>query len=141
MNIHTIQPDGWERPNGYSNGVAVDGEHRLLFVAGQIAWNGAQELVGAGDFHAQFRQALENVRSVVSAAGGTVEHLVEVTIYVTDKREYAADLREIGSIWRAVIGRHFPAMALVEVSGLLEEGAKVEIQARAAIPHGTPPSS
>jgi len=134
MNLRAIQPDGWKRPSGYSNGILVEQPARWLFVAGQIAWDAQQRLVGAGDFQAQFRQALANVVAVVTSAGGRPEHVVEVTIYVTDKTAYSADLRALGAIWREVLGKHFPAMALVEVAALLEEGALVEIQARAALP-------
>jgi enamine deaminase RidA (YjgF/YER057c/UK114 family) len=132
--IDPVQPEGWKKPSGYSNGVLVEGDVRWLLVAGQVAWDATQTLVGAGDFHAQFRQALENVVAVVTAAGGEATHVVEMTVYVTDKSAYLADLRAIGSIWRDVMGRTYPAMALVEVAGLLEDGALVEIQARAALP-------
>ena len=137
MRIETVRPAGWKDPKGYENGVLVDGAARLLFVAGQIAWNADQELVGAGDFVAQFRQALENVVSVVRQAGGAPEHVVDLTIYVTDKDVYAAAARAVGAAYREVMGRHFPAMALVQVAGLLEDGAMVEIQARAALPPST----
>ncbi len=132
--IEFLNPEGWKQASGYSNGVLAPAGARLLCVAGQIAWDADQQLVGRGDFVAQFRQALENVAAVVRAAGGAPEHVIEVTIYVTDKRAYLADLRALGAAWRAVLGKHFPAMALVEVAGLLEDGAQVEIQARAALP-------
>ncbi len=136
MRITTVHPDGWTDPKGYANGVVVDGPARLLFVAGQIAWNADQELVGAGDFAAQFAQALANVVAVVRAAGGAPEHLVEVTVFVTDKARYLEAVKPIGAAWREHVGRHYPAMALVEVADLLEDGALVEIQARAALPAG-----
>ncbi|HKX46064.1 MAG TPA: RidA family protein, partial [Planctomycetota bacterium] len=104
------------------------------FVAGQIAWDAEQALVGRGDFVAQFRQALANVAAVVAAAGGRPEHVVRLTIYVTDKREYLGHLREVGEAYRAVLGKHFPAMALVQVADLLEDGALVEVEATAALP-------
>ena len=104
-----------------------------MFVAGQVAWDQNQELVGANDFAAQFAQALANVASVVRAAGGEPQHVVRMTVYVTDKRLYLAAIKDAGAAWRAVFGKHFPAMALVEVSGLVEPGALVEIEATAAI--------
>ena len=134
MEIQSIHPEGWKRGSGYSNGMLAPAGARMLSVAGQVSWDADQQLVGPGDFQAQFRQALANVVAVVRAAGGEPEHLVDVTIYVTDKDEYAADLRGIGATWRDVVGRHFPAMALVQVAGLLEPGALVEIQATAALP-------
>lgn len=134
MQIDIVQPEGWKPPRGYSNGVLVTGAGRLLFVAGQIAWDAEQQLVGRGDFAAQFRQALANVAAVVAAAGGKPEHLVRLTLYVKDKRAYLAAGKELGAIYRALLGRHFPAMALVEVADLLEDGALVEIEATAALP-------
>lgn len=132
--IQTIQPEGWAAPKGYANGMLAPAGARLLFVAGQIAWDADQQLVGPGDFAAQFRQALENVVAVVRAAGGEPEHLVRVVVYVTDKQAYLGALREVGAAWRESVGRHYPAMALVEVADLLEEGALVEIEGNAALP-------
>ena len=132
--IETIQPEGWAAPKGYANGMLAPAGARLLSVAGQIAWNADQELVGRGSFAAQFTQALENVVAVVRAAGGEPQHLMRVVVYVTDKRDYLDALRDVGAAWRATVGRHFPAMALVEVADLLEEGALVEIEATAALP-------
>ena len=134
MHMRMIHPDGWAPAKGYSNGVLVEGACRLLFVAGQIAWDADQRIVGAGDFAAQFRQALANVVAVVRAAGGGPEHLARLTMYVVDKRAYEAALKDVGAAYRDVIGRHFPAMALVEVAGLLEPGALVEIEATATLP-------
>lgn len=135
--IETVQPEGWAAPKGYANGVVAVGG-ATVYVAGQIAWDADQRLVGAdGDFAAQFRQALANVRAVVEAAGGRAQHLVRLTIYVTDKRAYLADLKAIGAIYRDVLGRHFPAMALVQVADLLEEGALVEIEGTAVVPNRT----
>jgi enamine deaminase RidA (YjgF/YER057c/UK114 family) len=127
----SILPPGWPRPRGYSNGMAARGE--LLAVAGMIGWDAQERLVSA-EFVPQFRQALENVLAVVQTAGGGPEHLLSLTIYVTDKREYVAALSEVGQVYRAVLGRHYPAMALVQVAALLEDAAKVEIQALAALP-------
>jgi enamine deaminase RidA (YjgF/YER057c/UK114 family) len=129
-----LQPEGWEKPRGYANGIAVDGPVRWVEVAGQVAWDPDQSLVGDGDFVAQFRQALANVIAVVEAAGGSGAHLVSLTIFVKDKRAYLADVEALGRVYRELMERHYPAMALVEVADLLETGALVEIQGRAAIP-------
>jgi len=134
MGIESIHPPGWKRGSGYSNGILAPAGSRILWVAGQVAWDAEQRLVGAGDFAVQFRRALENVVAVVQTAGGAPEHLVDVTVFVKDKDAYVRSTREVGGIWREVVGRHFPAMALVEVADLLEEGALVEIQAVAALP-------
>lgn len=134
MRIDKVHPEGWKPSRGYSNAVLVEGAGRLLFVAGQIAWDAEQRLVGRGDFVAQLRQALQNVAAVVAAAGGQPEHIVRLTLYVTDKRPYLERQKEVGAAYREVLGRHFPAMALVVVAGLLEDGALVEIEATAALP-------
>lgn len=126
-----IHPEGWPRPRGYSNGMAGRGE--LLAIAGMIGWDEHERLV-SGEFAPQFRQALSNVLAVVAAAGGRPEHVISLTVYVTDKREYVADLGAVGAAYRALMGRHFPAMALVEVAALLEPRAKVEIQGLAVLP-------
>ena len=129
--LDIIQPDGWARPKGFSNGVV--GRGRVLFVAGQIGWDG-QERFHSDVLHEQWAQALDNVIAVVTAAGGTPQHLARMTVYVVDKREYAAQRKEIGAAWKARLGAHFPAMALLEVKGLLEDRAKVEIEATAILP-------
>ncbi len=134
MRTEVIHPAGWAPARGYANGVRVEGAGPWLFVAGQIAWDAEQRLVGPGDFAAQFCQALDNVIAVVRAAGGAPEHLVRMTVYVTDKRAYLAAAKELGAAWRERLGRHYPAMALVQVADLLEEGALVEIEATAALP-------
>lgn len=133
MKFEFIQPEGWETPSGYSNGVLVPAGAKLLFVAGQIAWDADQVLVGKGDFAAQFRQALSNVLAVVEAAGGEPAHVASLTVFVKDKRAYLADAKALGTIWRELVGRHYPAMALVEVADLVEKDALVEIQAIAAL--------
>jgi enamine deaminase RidA (YjgF/YER057c/UK114 family) len=133
MKLDTVHPEGWEPPSGYANGIVVPAGARLLFVAGQIAWDADQVLVGRGDFVAQFRQALANVLAVVDAAGGAPEHLASVTVYVKDKQAYLASTRALGAAWRELVGRHYPAMALVQVADLLEKDALVEIQAVAAL--------
>ena len=126
-----IRPEGWPRPKGYSNGMAARGE--VLAIAGMIGWDERERLVSS-EFGPQFRQALANVLAVVAAAGGRPEDLVSLTVYVTDKQEYLADLGAVGAAYRALMGRHYPAMALVQVADLLEPGAKVEIQGLAVLP-------
>lgn len=126
-----VQPEGWPRPKGYSNGMVARG--RTLAVAGQIGWDEHEKIVSE-DFLAQFRQALANVMAVVEAAGGQATDIISLTIYVTDKHEYTADLRGVGAAYRSFMGKHFPTMALLQVADLLEPGAKVEIQALAVLP-------
>tara|TARA_R110002126_G_scaffold25583_9_gene87536 strand:+ start:6932 stop:7330 length:399 start_codon:yes stop_codon:yes gene_type:complete len=132
MEQRPIEPEGWAPAKGYANGILVTGG-RTLYVAGQIGWDAQQALVSA-EFLPQFRQALQNVAAVVKAAGGETQHLVRVTIYVTDKHAYMGAIRDVGAAWRDVIGRHFPAMTLVQVADLLEPGAQVEIEATAVLP-------
>jgi enamine deaminase RidA (YjgF/YER057c/UK114 family) len=127
----TINPSGWPRPSGYANGIIAEG--RYLAISGQIGWNERNELVG-DDFLAQARQALGNVVAILRAAGAGPEHLVRLTWYITDKTEYRTSLESLGSAYREIVGQHFPAMALIQVAALLEEGAKVEIEATAVIP-------
>ena len=133
----TINPESLGAPKGYSNGVLAS-PGRLLFVAGQIGWGPDQKLV-SDVFVDQFGRALENVAMVVTAAGGEPSDICRLTIYVTDKRAYVADPKAVGRAYRAVMGRHFPAMALVEVADLLEPGAQVEIEATAVIPERSTP--
>jgi enamine deaminase RidA (YjgF/YER057c/UK114 family) len=127
----TINPEGWPRPTGYSNGIVADGSY--LAISGQIGWDERNELVGDA-FLDQARQALRNVVAVLRAAGGTPEHLVRLTWYVTDKNEYRENLAVLGRAYREIVGSYYPAMALVQVAGLLEEGAKVEIEGTAVLP-------
>jgi enamine deaminase RidA (YjgF/YER057c/UK114 family) len=127
-----INPEMLGSPRGYSNGVLAPAGGRLLFVAGQVGWDGRQRLV-SDDFVEQFDRALANLITVVIEAGGAPESIARLVVYVTDKREYKSRTREVGERWRALMGRHFPAMALVEVKGLLEDGAKVEIEGVAVI--------
>lgn len=127
----TLQPDGWVTPKGYANGVAARGT--MIFTGGQIGWNAAQQFE-SDDFIAQTRQTLLNVRSVLEAGGAGPEHLVRLTWYVVDRNEYNARLKELGVVYREVLGKHFPAMASVQVAGLMEERAKIEIEATAVIP-------
>lgn len=133
MHFEHIEPEGWAKPKGYSNAIAVQGAQKLVFIAGQIAWDAQQRLVGAGDFARQFEQALANVVTLVRAAGGGPEHIVRLTIYVTDKQRYLGALKEVGAAYRSTMGKHYPAMALVQVADLLEAGAMVEIEATAAL--------
>jgi enamine deaminase RidA (YjgF/YER057c/UK114 family) len=130
--MHTIlQPEGWARPIGYANGVEAQG--RLIFVGGQIGWNGQCQFE-TDDFVGQVRQTLKNVVAVVRAAGGEPHHITSMTWYFTDKQEYVGNLKGIGQAYREVIGKHFPAMAAVQVVALVEDRAKIEIQAHAVIP-------
>jgi enamine deaminase RidA (YjgF/YER057c/UK114 family) len=122
-------------PRGYANGIAATG--RIAFVAGQIGWNAAQQFE-TDDFVGQTRQALANVVAVLAVAGARPEHLARMTWYITDKTEYRSSLREIGRAYREIIGPHYPAMTLVQVAALLEDRAKVEIEATAVIPPPTP---
>lgn len=132
-----VQPPGWPRPRGYANGMAAQGE--VLAIAGQIGWDETETLVSA-EFVPQFRQALANVHAVLAAAGGRSEHLLSLTIYVTDKREYVGEIAAVGAAYRDILGKHFPAMALVQVADLLLPSAKVEIQGLAVLP-ASPPES
>ncbi|HSG40211.1 MAG TPA: RidA family protein [Thermoanaerobaculia bacterium] len=127
-----LQPEGWARPIGYSNGIAATG--RLVFVAGQIGWNPTTSTFETDDLAAQTAQALRNVAAVLHAAGAEPRHVVRMTWYITDKKAYLESRREIGQAWREVMGKHFPAMAVVVVSELIEDRAKVEIEATAVVP-------
>jgi len=131
--LEALDPPELGRPQGYANGILVPHDRHLLFVAGQIGWDAEQRLV-SDDFVEQFAQALTNVLTVVDAAGGQANDVARLTVYVVDKAEYLASRRELGKRWYELMGRHYPAMALVEVSGLLAPGAKVEIEATAAVP-------
>ncbi len=126
-----LQPDGWATPKGYANGVAARGT--MVFTGGQIGWN-AQQQFESDDFIAQTKQTLLNVRAVLEAGGAGPEHLVRLTWYVTDRNEYNSRLKELGAVYREVLGKNFPAMACVQVAGLMEERAKIEIEATAVIP-------
>jgi enamine deaminase RidA (YjgF/YER057c/UK114 family) len=130
VSVKILQPPGWAPPRGYANGVAAAG--RQVYVGGQIGWDANQRIV-SDDFTAQARQALANIVAVLTAAGAKPEHLVRLTWYVTSRDEYNAALAGIGAAYRELIGRHYPAMSLVVVAGLLEPRAKVEIEATAVI--------
>jgi enamine deaminase RidA (YjgF/YER057c/UK114 family) len=128
-----LLPEGWPRPKGYANGVVASG--RQVFIAGMIGWD-AHGVFQTDDFVGQVRQALQHIVSVLAEAGGRPEHLTRVTWYVTDKREYLAAGREVGQAWRELIGSYNAAMTAVQVTALMEDRAKVEIEATAVIPHG-----
>lgn len=130
--MHTIlQPEGWAKPIGYANGVSATG--RQIFVGGQIGWN-AQCQFETDDFVGQVKQTLENIVAVLAAGGARPEHITTMTWYFTDKTEYLGNLKGIGQAYREVIGKHFPAMAAMQVVALVEDRAKIEIQATAVVP-------
>ncbi|MBT3143294.1 RidA family protein [Phaeobacter gallaeciensis] len=130
MTHQIIQPNGWAPAKGYANGVLTkDGQ---LYVGGQIGWN-AEQVFETHDFIGQMEQTLRNIMDVVEAAGGQAEHITRLTWYVTDKKEYLARQGEIGAVYRKILGRHFPAMAMVVVAGLVEDEALLEIEATAVI--------
>ena len=126
-----LQPDGWAKPGGFSNGMAARG--RLVFVAGQVGWK-AQAQFESDDFVAQVRQALANIVAVLAEGGARPEHITAMTWYFTDKAEYLANLPAIGKAYREVIGRNYPTMTAMQVTALIEDRAKVEIQAMAVVP-------
>jgi enamine deaminase RidA (YjgF/YER057c/UK114 family) len=132
MTFKLINPVSLGSPRGYSNGVLTDPGSRLLFVAGQVGWDEKQTIVSENCVE-QFDRALANVIAVVTEAGGVPDQIARLVLYVTDKKEYAAGLRVLGESYRARMGKHFPAMVLVEVKGLLEDGARVEIEAVAVL--------
>jgi enamine deaminase RidA (YjgF/YER057c/UK114 family) len=130
MTLTRLQPPGWPQPRGYANGIL--GEGRLVVIGGQVGWDAEERF--ADGFVAQARQALANIAAVLAEAGGSPEHIARLTWFVTDIAEYRAALAELGPAYRAVMGRHFPAMTLVEVGALVEEEARVEIEATAILP-------
>jgi enamine deaminase RidA (YjgF/YER057c/UK114 family) len=127
-----LHPRHWKRARGYANGIAAEGQ--IVFVAGQVGWNADQKFESE-DFVTQTRQALQNIVAVVREAGGTPEHITRLTWFITDKKEYLSRLAEIGEAYRSVMGTHFPAMTMVQVVALVEDEAKVEIEASAVLPH------
>lgn len=130
--MHTVLlPDGWDRPKGYANGIAARGVQ--IFIGGQIGWSASQQFE-SDDFIAQTAQALRNVLAVLHAADAGPEHMVRMTWYILDRSEYNARLKELGQVYREVIGRHFPAMSCVQVAALIEARAKVEIEVTAVLP-------
>ena len=130
-----LQPPGWAKPRGFSNGIAASGN--LVFVAGQIGWTGESKWE-AKDFAGQFRQTLKNTLAVLDEAGGKPEHIVRMTWYITDKKEYLAAIKDVGAAYRELIGKHYPTMAVVQVGALMEDEAKVEIETTAVVPEGKP---
>jgi enamine deaminase RidA (YjgF/YER057c/UK114 family) len=126
-----LQPPNWPRPKGYANGVATRGS--LVFLSGIVGWNARGEFA-ASDFTSQVRQALLNIVEILKEAQARPEHIARMTWYVLDKNEYMAAAREIGTAYREIIGRHYPAMTVVEVSGLVEPNARVEIEVTAVVP-------
>jgi enamine deaminase RidA (YjgF/YER057c/UK114 family) len=130
--MQILQPPGWAKPRGFSNGIAVKGG-TTVYIAGQVGWTGAG-VWEARDFAGQFRQALMSILEVLAQAGGRAEHIVRLTWYVIDREEYLASLVAVGGAYRELMGKHYPAMAVVQVSGLLENAARLEIEATAVIP-------
>ena len=133
--MKSLNPAAWQRPKGYSNGVLAEG--KVIMIAGQIGWNPATEAFESDDFAAQARQALRNTVDVLAEAGAGPEHLVRMTWYVVDKQEYIAAGRDLGQIYRELLGRNYPAMTLVQVAGLLEDRARIEIESTAVLPSGS----
>jgi enamine deaminase RidA (YjgF/YER057c/UK114 family) len=131
QNLEVLQPANWPKPKGYANGVAAEGKQ--VFIAGQIGWNERGEFA-SDDFVAQTEQTLRNIVAVLREAGGEPQHIVRLTWYLPDKKEYVARQKEIGEAYRRVMGKNFPAMTLVVVAALLEARAKIEIEATAVIP-------
>jgi enamine deaminase RidA (YjgF/YER057c/UK114 family) len=129
--MQILQPPAWARAKGFANGIAASG--RLVFIAGQIGWTG-QGKWEARDFGSQFKQTIKNILDVLAEAGGKPEHIVRLTWYVVDKQEYLAALKDVGTAYRELMGRHYPTMAVVQVSGLVEDLARLEIEATAVVP-------
>jgi enamine deaminase RidA (YjgF/YER057c/UK114 family) len=132
MTIKILQPPGWAKPRGYSNGIAATGG-TTIYVAGQVGFN-AQGIFEEKSFAGQFRQTLKNTLAVLAEAGGRPEHIVRMTWYVVDKQEYLAALKDVGAAYRELIGRHYPAMAVVQVGALMEDAARLEIETTAVVP-------
>jgi enamine deaminase RidA (YjgF/YER057c/UK114 family) len=130
--VHEVlHPANWKAAKGYSNGIVADG--RVVYLGGQVGWTGDQ-VFEAKDLVGQTRQTLQNIVDVLKEAGGRPEHIVKLTWYITDKQEYIANVREIGAAYRDVLGKHFPSMAMVQVVALMEDEARVEIEATAVLP-------
>jgi len=134
--MKNLQPPGWAKPKGYANGIAVTGG-TTVFVAGQVAFN-PQGVIEEKTFSGQFRQTLKNTLAVLAEAGAKPEHIVRMTWYILDKKEYLGALKEVGAAYRELIGRHYPAMAVVQVSALIEDDARLEIETTAVVPEGKP---
>ena len=132
--MQILKPPGWARPKGFSNGISAKGT--LVFISGQIGWTGEGKWE-AQDFAGQFRQTLKNIIEVLAQAGGRPQHIVRLTWYVLDKNEYLKSLKEVGAHYRELMGKHYPAMAVLQVGGLVEGGARLEIEATAVVPEET----
>ncbi|MFO1398755.1 MAG: RidA family protein [Burkholderiales bacterium] len=130
--MSVLLPEGWARPIGYANGIAVDAG-RIVFVAGQVGWN-AQQVFASEDLVPQFEQALRNVLAVLAEAGGEPRHVCRITAFCCDKPGYLAVRRELGAVWRRLMGDHYPAMSMIFVSDLLDSPGKIELEATAVIP-------
>jgi enamine deaminase RidA (YjgF/YER057c/UK114 family) len=129
--MKTLQPPGWPRPSGYSNGMSASG--RMIFTAGMIGWD-EREMIVSHRLEEQFGQALRNVLAVLAEDGGGPEHIVRLTIYITNRSEYLSRRDDLAPVWKSIMGTHYPAMALVEVKGLVNSAALVEIEATAVVP-------
>ena len=127
-----LQPAGWAKPKGYANGISA-GSGTTVFIAGQVAFN-AQSIIEEKTFAGQFRQTLKNTLAVLAEAGGRPEHIVRMTWYITDKKAYLGALKDVGAAWRELIGKHYPAMAVVQVVALMEDQAMLEIETTAVVP-------
>jgi enamine deaminase RidA (YjgF/YER057c/UK114 family) len=130
--MHVLLPEGWAKPIGYSNGILVD-TGRLVFIAGQVGWD-AQQRFASEDLAPQFEQALKNVLAVLAQAGGAPRHICRITAFCCDKKAYLAARRELGAIWRTLMGDHYPAMSMIFVSDLLDNPGKIELEATAVLP-------
>jgi enamine deaminase RidA (YjgF/YER057c/UK114 family) len=130
--MNVLLPEGWDAPIGYANGVNVPAG-RIVFVAGQVGWDAKQKF-HSEDVAPQFEQALENVLAVLAEAGGKPEHICRMTAYCSDKPAYMEARKELGPVWRRLMGRHYPAMSMIFVSGLLDEPGKIELEATAVVP-------
>ena len=129
--MRTLLPKGWKQPRGYANGIAAQG--RMVFVGGQVGWD-ENEIFQSDDFVDQVRQTLKNTVAILAEGGATPEHIVRMTWYVTDKKEYLRSLKDMGAVYREIIGKHYPVMAMVQVAALIEDRAKVEIETTAVVP-------
>ena len=130
--MRRLQPEGWPRPRGYSNGIEAEG--RMVFVAGQIGWDETEKF-RAGDFGGQFRQALANTLAVLKEASAGPEHVTRMTWFITSREEYMASLPALGAAWKELMGRNYPTMAVIIVAGLIEPEARIEIETTAVVPH------
>ena len=130
--MHVLLPEGWARPVGYANGIAADAG-RIVFVAGQVGWD-AQQRFHSEEIAPQFEQALQNVLAVLAEAGGMAPHICRMTVYCCDKPGYLAARRDLGAIWRKLVGNHYPAMSMIFVADLLDSPGKIELEATAVVP-------